>query len=265
MIKISMNKIERCKDVINLLVQLKENSLVHVNSTLICICALELLDTVFDGNYDFPIDIDKIINSLDIPVIYQPLNRDDEENVVKHNVVGKLMKWTNKITGNEEKVILIDDLSENSEQRYALAHELAHYLMKSEEKRIDSELWNMPMLFKDPEEIIADVFAFFVLIPFPNFVKEFELYIDESMAKIRTSDWLNYLSLVADMPYEQVAIGYEYIRYVSQVIYQLTSEDQKKKDGIMNLLGEVPDNLLEQLEKMKQVLQENGRIEKLFS
>lgn len=226
----------------------------------ICACALEVLDVILGEKYDFPIDIEALARELHIEVVHQPLNRMmGRQDGRVHKVVGRNLKRVNRVTREPESYILIDDESRYDKQRYALAHELAHYLMNAEETRYNSEYYVMPMLFKKMEEMVADIFAIFLLIPLPIFLKEFVGYIDNQSAPVRTSEWLKYLSWVTEVPYEDVAIGYQNIRYVCGVIYgamqgeiEIENEDRR-----------VNEILQRQRKKIEDVLT-NDVIEKLF-
>ena len=241
---------------------------------LICACALELLENLLGNEYDFPIDVDKIAEALGVDVVYQPLNGEVGRRGGRiHKVVGRNLKNVNPITGNKNSYILIDDESRYDEQRYALAHELTHYMINIEEKNYNSEYCVMPMLFKKMEEMVADVFGIFLLIPLPTFLKEFMVYLGDQSVPVKTSEWLNYLSIVAEIPYEEVAIGYQNIRYVCGKLYTETHRDQKEKtqekeNGEANKEGkkekrEIDDSLQKQIERMKELITEDV-IEKLF-
>ncbi|MBD5456778.1 MAG: ImmA/IrrE family metallo-endopeptidase [Lachnospiraceae bacterium] len=227
---------------------------------LICACALELLESVLGIKYDFPVDIDKIAHELGIDVVYQPLNgKMGRQDGRAHKVVGRNLKIMNPITGNKNNCILIDDESRYDAQRYAFAHELAHYMIHEEEKNYNSEYCVMPMLFKKMEEMVADIFAIFLLIPLPIFLKEFVEYLGDQSVPVRTSEWLKYLSIVAEVPYEEVAIGYQNIRYVCGSLYASIYNDSMNESRT----GKIDVSLQKQIEKMKQMLTADV-IEKLF-
>lgn len=203
-----------------------EKSELQVDYLVICICALELLECILGENYDFPVNIEKIVEDVGLKITYQPLN-DEHDSGRLHRIAGKIIKRQSRITGEIKSVILIDEKSTRKEQRYTLAHELTHYLMHYSDQRFISEFRVMPMLFKEKEEMIAEIFSVFLLIPLPAFLEEFSTYIGVSGdVPVKTSEWLQYLSTIASVPYEDVAIGYQNIRYVSASIYKsLTNEN----------------------------------------
>lgn len=188
----------------------------------ICASVLEIIEKYFGEDYDFPMDIEKLASMLGAQIIYQPLNRViDSEDVQNHRVVGRNLKRVNRITNEQISNILIDSESGRSEQRYALTHELAHFLIHYNERLYNNAYCIMPMLFKNMEEMVADVFSTFMLFPVPIFLKEFVAYIGEQPLPVETSEWLKYLSIVAEVPYEYVAIGYQNIRYVCGILYDI--------------------------------------------
>ena len=208
--------------------KLVNDSTMEIQYAQICACAQELLDEYLGEDYNFPIDLEKLVEKIGINVIYQPLNglvEEDGQHV--HRVVGRNLKRQNFVTKELVSSILIDDESNRAEQRYALAHELAHFLIHQEEKTYNSEYYVMPMLFKNMEEMIADCFASFLLIPIPLFIKEFAAYIGGQPVPVKTSEWLRYLSVLAEVDYENVAIGYQTIRYVCGYAYGVKKQREK--------------------------------------
>lgn len=188
----------------------------------ICALALELLEQVLGEEYCFPVDIEYIVNELGIDVIYQPLNSVwKEEGRRVHKMVGTSFIRAKEPNKEPISCIWIDSESRQEERRYALAHELVHCLINKEVEIHSSAYHLMPMLFKDMEEMIADIFAIFLLIPIPAFLDMFYEYIEVQNEPVRTSEWLKYLSFVANVSYEEVSIGYQNIRYVSCIIYKL--------------------------------------------
>ena len=226
----------------------------------ICVLALEILENVLGEQYSFPIDVSNIVESLGINVFYQPLNRMNQDFRV-HKMVGKLVKKVNIFTGEQIDAILVDRESNIEEQRYAIAHELAHYLIHHDNKIFDSEYHIMPMLFKRMEEMVADIFAIFLLIPIPIFLEEFTLYIREKKVPVQTSKWLEYLGRVTAVPYEDVAIGYQNIRYVCGFIYEMKHDPVHKpfpksnNDRLNDILNKQVNKIMNYMtEEVEQIL-----------
>ena len=232
----------------NELKRISQNNNLAVDYLRICAYAQTLLDTYMGEDYDFPIDIDLLVKNLEpqIDVTYQPLNSTMENGETRmHRLVGRNLKRKNLFNGEIVSSILIDNESNRAEQRYALAHELAHYIMHYSENILNSEYCVMPMLFREMEEMVADCFATFLLIPTPLFVKEFSAYIGKQFVPVKTSEWLRYLSIVSEVAYENVAIGYQMIRYVCGAVYGINTGTIKIEDDQF---------ITKFLEKMKEVM-----------
>lgn len=206
----------------DILKNISDNSELQVDYVAICVYTLELLESILGKEYDFPVNVEKLVENIGLKITYQPLNTENDGKRI-HRIAGKLIKRRNRITNEIVSSILIDEQATRKEQRYALAHELAHFLIHYYDAHFLSEFRVMPMLFKDMEEMVADVFAIFLLIPLPIFLKEFKTYIGVGGdVPVKTSEWLQYLSTIAAVPYEDVAIGYQNIRYVSAIIYKIS-------------------------------------------
>lgn len=224
----------------------------------ICACALELLEDTLGKGYDFPIDIEKIVKSQGIDIVYRPLNEEDRQNA--HKIVGKVIIRKNRFTQKDANIMFIDDKSREDEQRYAMAHGLAHYLIHIGEEWYSGEYRVMPMLCKEKDDIVADIFAVFLLIPLPIFLKEFSLYLGGEPIPVRTSEWLKYLSNVTEVPYEDVAIGYQNIRYVFSCITTYQKEQHATSDDNR----EIPEIVCKHRKNMIRMLEEEKEFDKLF-
>ena len=124
----------------------------------ICAYVLESIEKYLGEDYDFPINVEKIASKMGAQIILSPLNRViDTDDVQKHRVVGRNLKRFNRTTKQQISNILIDSESGRNEQRYALTHELAHFLIHYNDSLYNNAYCIMPMLFKDMEEMVADV------------------------------------------------------------------------------------------------------------
>lgn len=235
--------------------ELAENGNLAVDYMKICAYAQELLEGCLGEDYGFPVNIEQLLQKIGIEVSYQPLNDNPEEGHI-HKLVGKNIKRVNFFTKEEENYILIDSGSNRAEQRYCLAHELAHYLIHHDAESYYSSYSIMPMLFRDMEEMVADVFAIFLLIPVPCFVREFAEYIRNQNEPVKTSEWLTYLSVVTEVAYENVAIGYQTIRYVCGLIFNLKM-GQEEENREKNKELEKDPILKKQVEKMEAAMTED--------
>lgn len=181
-------------------------------------CTTRLLNKVFGRNaYQLPIDIVKIVDFFGIEIIEINLNEDRTDR--NNKVVGELSVRPQIFGRGEVKCIYIDSKTPLYTQRYALAHELGHYLINEGKKLVGDEYCIMPMLPKEPEELIADAFAISLMIPIGVFYREFSKYLKEEKTNgnlpIGTEDWLQYLSTSARISYHYVAYGYQQLRCVA--------------------------------------------------
>lgn len=261
------NDIEREKgEVISkvekVLKNISENSGLQVDYLAICVCALELLEHILGENYDFPVNIEKMVEDVGLKITYQPLN-DENDPKRLHRIAGKIIKRYSRLTGEIKSVILIDEKSTRKEQRYTLAHELTHYLIHYSDQHFISEFRVMPMLFKEKEEMVAEIFAVFLLIPLPVFLKEFSTYIGVGgEVPVKTSEWLQYLSTIASVPYEDVAIGYQNIRYVSAIVYN-SMENEKLLNDYENQNPELYKMINKHCDKIRNLLYDE-KMKRLF-
>lgn len=219
--------------------EIMENNFIGIDYAVICVLALEMIEQALGEQYEFPINIEAIVKDVGVDVFNQPLNRvKTEEEKPVHKVVGNFFTRPNLVTGEPITCIMIDSESGVEEQRYALAHEFVHCLIHKSETIFSSSYRVMPMLFKDMEEVVADAFAIFMLIPLPIFLKKFNEYIKSQSEPVRTSEWLKYLSIIANVPYEDVAIGYQNIRYVFGILYKI-KHDEKGLENFCQRVKEV--------------------------
>lgn len=179
-----------------------------------------MLDEIFGkNNYSIPINIEKIANYLGIEVIEIDLNYSNEPMNFSY-IIGELSILPQIFdSGKKKSVIYIDSNTTLYTQRYALAYEIGRYLMNMHKMIFSDECYIMPMLPKDAEELVADAFAIFLLIPIKFFVKEFTDYVNEERKNKRElnsiEDWLQYLSTTAMLSYHYVAFGYQQLQYVT--------------------------------------------------
>lgn len=237
------------------LYKIKKDNLIGRDYLLIATLAMSLLDNQLEEGYEMPVNVEKIAKNIGIDVYYQALNRNGEEKH-KHNLVGTIYKRPNIVTQEITSSIIIDAESRRAQQRFALAHELAHYLIHSDNKLLQSGYYIMPMLFFDVEEMIADIFATFLLIPIPQFFQTFFTYIKGQFEPVKTDDWLKYLSIVSEVPYEDVAIGYQNMRFVAAMLYQVKKEEGRLKEILDGLDEDVAELVTEQITKINNSITE---------
>lgn len=216
----------------------------NIDYSVICNCALELLDIVFgEDDYALPIDINAIYKRLNIPIVEMDLNSYMENCKPKrvNRIIGKISIRKEIISGETKRSIYIDENTPPIIQRYAMAHELCHYIMKTDKAMFMDEYCNMPMLPKDSTELIADAFAIFLLIPIGNFLDAFLEYVtnerDSGRPPFRTSDWIEHLSTICYVAEYYVAYGYQEIRYVANWLYSMRNKENAQKGSSQHYVG----------------------------
>lgn len=222
-----------------------EEGAISIDFAVICNCAIELLDEIFgEDNYTLPIDIHYIYEKLGISLYEVDLNSYMEGCVPKrvNRIIGKISIRKNIMTDKIKRSVYIDENTAPILQRYAMAHELCHYIMQSEKSETFSdEYCNMPMLPKDSTELVADAFAIFLLIPLGPFLQEFLKYVinekESGRPPFRTSDWIEHLSSICFISKDFVACGYEQIRTVAAWLYNMKDKECNDCENVRALLN----------------------------
>ena len=166
--------------------------------------------------------LEAIVRNSEFKLVFQPINGG--------STLGETFSHTSKITNKKHKLILIEEDIPKYQKRFLAGREFALCMMgKWDEYRGMS-------LLSPIEKMIAETFSMFMFLPFTAVVKELATYTDEgkSIPK-KSSEWLNYLHVIAELPYEVVAIGFEHIRMISVLLQsdfgfnKNTFVDQKKE------------------------------------
>ncbi len=189
----------------------------------------ELIRMILGEGGRFPVDIKLLAEKLGVQVEEEDLNEFFSRKWMNKKI-GQIEIGEDPFDNNENiKIIFVDDAVPPSSQRYAIAHELAHYIMHYDDRDYYEDYCTMPMCPEDIEEIVADIFAIFLLIPVRYFFVEFLEYVkrkkDEGGPAVTTEDWIRYLaerSMISDC---YVAYGYQQLRYVAFWIYQAWSSE----------------------------------------
>lgn len=143
-------------------------------------------------------------------------------------------------TEKMEKVIYTDEAVPPSSKRYAIANEIAHYLLYQEDDNELTEQYEsyfiMPMCPTQIQELTIDIFSTFLLIPISQFFEEFKGFAENSSRlqniPIATEEWIRYLAEKAVLSDYYTACGYQYLRSVAYWIYKAHNVDEKEGDEI---------------------------------
>lgn len=214
----------------------------------------------------FPVDVWKLAEMLGVQIVEEDLNEFSGWESMNRKI-GQIEIGKNPFTDEKTYVIYVDKAAPPSSKRYAIAHELVHYIIHYDDnKDYYEDYCIMPMCPANIEEIVADIFAIFLLIPVRFFFVEFLEYVkrkmEEGRTPVTTERWIRYLaerSVVSDY---YVAYGYQQLRYVAYWIYQAwkdkdkVKEDNKDEDENKGKTADSEDSNIMTEEDKKQVQQE---------
>lgn len=190
--------------------------------------AEQLIQTVLGENSRFPIDIELLAKKLGAQVEIEDLNEFLGWKSMNRKI-GQILIEDNFFTKRKMKTIFVDKAAPLSSKRYAIAHELAHYIMHYDDEDFYEDYCIMPMCPANIEEVVADIFAIFLLIPVRHFFVEFLEYvkrkIEEGRTPVTTESWIRHLAERAMIPDYYVAYGYQQLRYVAYWIYQAWNDE----------------------------------------
>lgn len=183
----------------------------------------QLIKAALGENGRFPVDIELLAERIGVRIEEENLNEFPDRRSMNRRI-GQIQIGENLFTGEKMRSIFVDKAVPPSTRRYAIAHEIAHYIMHYEDWDYYEDYFIMPMCPADIEEIVADIFAIFLLIPVRYFFVEFLEYVkrkkEEGETPVTTERWIRYLaerSMVSDY---YVAYGYQQLRYVAHWIYR---------------------------------------------
>ena len=92
---------------------------------------------------------------------------------------------------------------------------------------------SLPLLASNSDELLADVYALFLLVPFGLYLDEFKHYIDNiETLPININHWLKRLSVKAEVPYYNIASGYAYFKFVALEHYKTKIEGKPLRTQI---------------------------------
>lgn len=190
-----------------------------------------LITMVFGAIGRLPVNVERLAEVFGIEIRLENLNEFSLGRSMNRKL-GQIEISENFFTNEEIKKIYIDKKAPLFSQRYAIAHELAHYIMHYDNKDYYEDYCIMPMCPNNVEEIIVDIFATFLLVPVRYFFEEFSYYVNrmiyEMETPITTEKWIQYLAERSMLSEYYVAYGYQQLRYVAYWIYQAWNCDDEK-------------------------------------
>ena len=181
----------------------------------------DLLNDVYSGEeIQLPISVDKVAQHLGVEIYTKNLNLANPRK--ENQCIGELY-------GNE---ISIEETVSWSLRRYTIAHEIGHYMIEDTK---ETAQYALPLLACDSSELLADLYALFLLIPLENFLKEFKEYIDNIQKyPIDITEWWKTLSEKTEVPYHSIAGGYMYFRLAALQYYKDRIKGKPLREQIEN-------------------------------
>ena len=123
-----------------------------------------LLEKVYSGEeIVLPISVDRIAKYLELEIFTKNLN------------LANPRKENQRIGELYGKVINIEETVNWNLKRYTIAHEIGHYMIKNKD---ETAQYALPLLASNSSELMADMYALFLMVPLELFLKEFKEYID---------------------------------------------------------------------------------------
>lgn len=177
----------------------------------------EILDEP-EGEIHLPVDILKVAEKCNFTISFEALPSFGESNRISSVAqlqMRRKLSGNGKITGT---IRLADYLSETS-ARFSIAHELGHYVLREHSPiGLNYMLSACPGLYPlaDTDELLADLFAYGLLLPYPSFMKlKAEYEKDDSRWPVDFSDWISFLQEQTQMPEYHVVLAYQGLKQYS--------------------------------------------------
>lgn len=202
----------------------------------------KLKDDMVNGKLSLPIDVRKLAEKCNFTIQakdFTDLRR--ERNDRTYSPVAQL-QMRSKLTGDDVGKIagtisVADTLGETS-IRFSIAHELAHYVLRKHNPIGLNYLHEAcPGMYplSDSDELLSDLFAYAILLPYDLFCDIKQEYEDDnSRWPIDFSDWVVYLRDKTQMPEYHVVLAYQSIKQ-----YSIARRLAESKDDIVPWLNNV--------------------------
>mgnify|MGYP005753642121 CR=1 FL=1 len=179
-----------------------------------------------------PINIERLAESLGIRIV------EDDLNLANTRVENQLIcEWEPR-----EQMLHIDKTVDLFTRRYAVAYAIGCYCLRknnTQELEMDDHVqYGLPLLSTRKEELLADIYAIFLCVPIKVFFKEFSGYI-ENIRKterfpVSINEWLGELSSKAQIPYFNIAKGYQYLSIAAYEHYDENIKDKEARKQMEN-------------------------------
>lgn len=146
--------------------------------------------------------------------------------------------------GSVAGVIRVADYLSEASTRFCIAHELGHFFLRTENPigmmQIRQACPGM-YAFIDEEELICDLFAYALLLPYKQFVALKNAYeSDATNLPINFANWITYLREKAQMPEYHTVLAYQELRkyHLAKQKIEHNPENVIEKANEMNMHSE---------------------------
>lgn len=188
-----------------------------------------LMLTLGKAGMKFPVDVETLAIKLGICIEEEGWSEFAFDKTMNKKI-GQVVISQDIFDDTIKKTIITDKSVALSAKRYAIAHEVVHCIMHYDKMDYYEAYCVMPLCPVDMEEIVADIFAIFLLIPvrlfFPEFVDYIQNHTIEEGEPVTTEQWMRYLAERSQVSEYYVAYGYQQLRYVAYWIYQAWYDEE---------------------------------------
>lgn len=228
--------------------------------------AKNVLDDTLGENYLLPIDIKKVAHGLGFVILETDFSKVEKQYIDdEHDCIPiSQLKMRRKFFGTESDKIcgtinLSDNLSDYA-MRFSIAHQLGIFALRNK-KRVDSyvefELYAGLYPTYDTEEMLADIFAYALLLPYHLFEKaRIKFESDRTCWSLDYATWISYIRDKAQIPEYHVILAHQelkkiniYLKYETakrklfEKLESLTILELEEQNACLELYARVIDNL----------------------
>lgn len=198
--------------------------------------AIRLLQNVYgkDDVFELPIDVCDVAEKCGFS-IYEEEFRQIKLEERKNAPIAQLQMWRKRDECDKEKVggvIVVDKELDEDEKRFCVAHELGHFVLREQNPIgrmfVRSACPGAYASIDDVGELVADQFAYALLLPFESYKRVKKEYEEVAFHwPIEIGQWINELSTRAGMPEYRTVLAYQELKK-----YELSKNREKAMKSV---------------------------------
>ena len=209
--------------------------------------AQTILDDVLGPNYSLPIDVRAIAEKLGFIISNEGFDDTIEQYLnAGHDCtpIAQLIMREKRFGVDSDKIcgkIKVDSRLNINSVRFFIAHELGHFVLRENKVGSYLALEACPGLYPlvDTSELLADIFAYALLLPYHLFEKERVIYENNRLHwPLDYSEWIEYIRNKAMIPEYHAVLACQEIKRISIYLKQEAAKtklfDMLCKLGIFN-------------------------------